>query len=734
MYDKGPSLDQIKVEGRNEKYKSDEDLYGLFKDAKGNSRIRFLRVATPHNFRMKIIDCISDLINIDNISEIEFLLANPFEAAFLRKLDKELKTNWQIWRIKNQILKFAKGILCISEKLDGCNISIGFHSNDLIWNLGILDDKKVILRSYGKGEKVGHDNSVEELSLTSGESSFLAESFINYYESIKSQPNTVWISSENELKQFIHNNSWPSLFKGNAIRSSKDDVDRGEKEPKNLVAKRCVVKESRKSECGIMKIDRTRRDQCQFFRLPRTHRTREYDWRGKSLVMEKIEGISVFELFKAVNIENVKNKVYNEKISFILGEFIYQSLKALEEFYVICENELKDYYCDYPYSDKLISALNDIKPFLGSLRNLNWDELVKESRELGESLERRSCVPFRDSQLKNRLFQCEENMDDLIKDIIDNKPENIALRIYDIDFESAYFRVTRWDDIIHILLFENVGISLDPENLENREYLDDKGAEVMEIVESWIGPIFDTEKHVIWKNILLRTIREFSRRIWYANVMPNTYYQRYKFERPDYYLNLAILARHNVQGNFTIDELLNLFRENEDLWIKFDEIFCGSPINESSEYIRPQRPPKIHGRVMILGTHGRNVNDSKLRLIQCKLIDQGYDAFLVIDERDRQGERIIDKVSRLANESKFIIIENTWAGGQLYEIPSIENLNLPKIILREKNRAATRMLDDIEEWRDTFKEFKYEGDMEEIIIDGVKWAEKFIFGHSMGCE
>jgi len=724
----------------DEKYHVNEDLYGLFD--KINNSIRFLRVATPYNFRIDLIEHFERFVDflIDkNISEIEFLLANPFGEPLLKKLDKEKKTNWQIWRIKNQILKFAKGILSVSEILKRCNISIGFHNNDLIWNLAILDDKKIILRSYGKGEKIGHGKeSVQELIIESGQPSYLAESFINYYESIRSQPNTVWISSKKELKKFESENSWPTLFKGNAVRSSKRDLDKNENKNEQIkyVAKRCIMRKAGDSECRILNTENGR-----YFRVPdmSARITGEYDWRGEALEMEKINGPSIYEIFCLMNKD--EENCCNGNTGVTMGHFVFHSLKALEEFRVKSKDVIVEFQI-YPYSEKLVSALNEIRPFLGALSNLNWDNLVKDSNKLGKNLESKSYVSFRDAQMKNRLFKEKKNDNNLGHYQFHEFHEETSQRIYDIDFESAHYNVTRWDDIIHILLFENVGlISLDSNELElnnnlNNQYLNDTGEKVIKMIGRWTGLVCDEEKRVFWETVLLRSIREFCRRIWYANVMPNTYIHRYNDERHDYYLNLAILARSQIGGTRfrNIQMFLKFCRDNDKrLWSKIKEDFKEKKSHVYTDYIKPEPPKYLLGNVLILGKHTKDDEYSKLSLIKNKLNELGYNAKCVIEEPDKQGETFIKKALRLARDSKFVIIENTEPGGQLYEIAHLELDNFITVILQERNKGSSWIVDGIEKRNDNFEKFEYEDEsnIQESINEGVKWAEQFIFEQSL---
>jgi hypothetical protein len=655
MSGKTNSSDTLGIEALNVGNDDDEKLGLLLKKAaKEESNVRFLRVANPVEFRKQVIRYVEPDLDSERedlskklfdtrIPKIEFLLSNPFGKPFLQKLDKEGRTNWQIWRIKNQILKFTEGIIHISKKrdsaekrdiakkIDGDNsITIGFHLNDLIWNLGILDraDKnkvnKVFLRSYGKGDQKGHDNPVKVLKLTSEKDSLLCESFMNYYESIKSQPDTIWFSDRDDLANFEKESSWPSLFKGNALRLNIEDLDPDEE--MGNVAKICINEKSTDAEILFLRLTEDEKKKYKFFKLPEIISYQEdMPWRGKALEMEKIEGYSLFELFNRFHA--IYKEIDQRKSEKILGQLIYHSLKALQDFRNICENELEDQLirlrCDvYPYSNKLVSALEEVKPYLGSLSGLDWDELIEESKKLGKNLEKRSYVPFRDAQLKNRIIRCSSEKNDIadvVNDLMDIEEdselykniEDYGFKIYDVDFESSYHKVTAWDDIIHILLFENIGLNpMDNENLD-----------VIKMMEKWTGEDLGDSKEILWQTLLLRSVREFCRRLWYANVMPNTYKRRYGDERYDYYLNIALFAREKARSYIQVKKFLNLCKIQEDnLWKNIKDYK-----NEGKTgYLTPELPEE-----------SKNLNHSKINLEEMF----GNDNFTMSPDRSIKGNK-----------------------------------------------------------------------------------------------
>jgi hypothetical protein len=588
---------------------SDNNFMSLLEKAvKNKGEISFLRFAAPKKFRMQVISLIDPeipekppnlvyeiLIN-PHIKKLEFLLSNPFGEPFLRKMDSEGLTNWQTWRIRKQILKFTEGLLFIAKQRELKEIgplTVGFHNNTLIWNLGILSDtfqQELLIRSYGKnGKHRGHNENIDELVLTAGHSSRLAESFINYYNSVKYSLDTTWMSSANQLDDFILKNKWPGLFKGNALRVDLIDLDRDENQDVDDVAKRCLHSQSANAERKWLSLDRTSRSKLHFFRMPSLSPICEknFKWRGKALRMERIPGISLFELFSAIH-RSFPNYDENRKLkaSKIMGFFLSHSLRALYEFYNTSKKVLlKNEYQTYPYTQQLTSALENISAYLSILSPLPLKGAANEVESLGKLLESASDKPFRDAHLKNRLLRWEpgnttpEIVTETLLDMDwDYFQGFIHDKIYDIDFETAYLKVSPWDDIAHILLFENIGLV--DINIQNHNPVY-QGEDSIALTEQWTGMQMDeTSKDLFWKTLLFRSIREFCRRLWYAHSMPNTYSRRYSLEGRDYYLDLAVFCRIQTGSFPQLQQLLDLFSIQRDrLWRDIR--------NNSIEYLKP---------------------------------------------------------------------------------------------------------------------------------------------------
>jgi len=155
----------------------------------------------------------------------------------------------------------------------------------------------------------------------------------------------------------------------------------------------------------------------------------------------------------------------------------------------------------------------------------------------------------------------------------------LEANIIDVDFEGANLEVSTWDDIAHLFMFENVGLFTIDEKLflgrsdiinndNNIVEFKKLGDEIINIIEKSINTTIERERRVgFWMSVLSRILREFLRRVWYANVMPNTYYERYGLEGRDYYLWLAIVCSFQVGGIMKLKAFLVKCATHEDkIW------------------------------------------------------------------------------------------------------------------------------------------------------------------------
>lgn len=571
---------------------SNANLHRMFQEAADHQMsLRFLRIGAPVKFRMDVIDFADgrrvtgnhayDRLSDERIPRIEFLLTNPFGEPFLSRMDNERRTNWQIWRIQQHILRFAEGLLFISRSRQRQgSLMVGFHKSVLMWNLGILGDDKVLIRSYG--EEPGHGGATTEMVLGRGSRARLCESFIEYYESISYHHHTRWVSTARQLSDFGQENRWPGLFKGNAIKSALMDLDRGESEESigATVAKICVNASAGTSEFDWLKLDESHRHELQYFRLPSLKYRKSYPWRGRALEMERIRGLSLFELMTEIHLVAGEQPELRNRAACVLGTLIEHSLNALKEFrsmgdFVPSSLRAKP----YPYSAKLISALTEVYSHVSDISETDFGKVLADAAALGQTLERNAKLVFRDAHLKNRLILA-PNMSSrqLAQSLLAMEPSKLAAalqtRVFDIDFESAHQKVTEWDDLAHVLFAENMGLI----SIECADSLIDAVKQCQ--LHDTIAP---ASADVLWKTVLARSTREFCRRLWYARVMPNTYYRRYGLEGREYYLDLAITAGSQISSLPDLNDFLKLCKWlGDSLW--------GIEIHPRSsiKYIKPQ--------------------------------------------------------------------------------------------------------------------------------------------------
>lgn len=131
--------------------------------------------------------------------------------------------------------------------------------------------------------------------------------------------------------------------------------------------------------------------------------------------------------------------------------------------------------------------------------------------------------------------------------------------------------------------------------------------------------------------------------------------------------------------------------------------------------------------VLILGKDTGAALD-RLKRIEAKLQDLGYYTYIIKEQPDKTGEGVVQKVMRYALSSKFVVIENTEAAGQLYEIPHVTKAaECVTVVLQEEGRGATWMFGDAYAKHRHWHKLEYTDDgLETAIERAAAWAEKFV--------
>lgn len=563
---------------------SDRELFRLFKLAsEGSEEVRLLRIGGPLMFRRLVLSSLdamefqenkaTNALLDQNIPSIRVLIADPDGVPFLTRLDYEKAGTWGIWRVRREILSFAKSLCALADlRQNPGELEIGFHQSELFWSLGIVGQTAVLVRAYGSG--TGHDNSATSKWLKTGERTFLAESFINYWETISRRADTKWVKHS-----FFNDNTdepkWPSLYKGNAVLSKEQDFDKeshGIIVPKH-VRKICRHATNHEAEYAWVSITNEQRDSFQYFRpVKKAHLGRKVPpfINRLPVVMEKLTGFTLFEIANEISI-NKQSKEDQEKASMLLGEILLDSIKALREFRDRADSVIStDEKTTYQYRNQLINALNEVRSFIEPISKSIFDEAIKEVENLGKDLELylepNTSFPFRDAQLKNRIWVTKESISGMVERLLDRNSSAIRAeikdKVRDIDFETSGFDVTEWDDVIHILFFEKSGILSFEEKGEGQLK---PSVDPIKSYKDWWGKEVGDEEG-FWMTVLARSIREFCRRLWYARTMPNTYNSRYEHERKDYFLDLALCALRRLHKYNKIWELLVNVKKSPDIW------------------------------------------------------------------------------------------------------------------------------------------------------------------------
>lgn len=549
---------------------ADESIERVFSiAAKETVPARLLRVGGPSRFRADVIACIRakescttpgySLLLDERIPEIEFLLAHPYSDTFLARMDAEEKNAWDIWRVRDEVLEFARALLRASDhrvRNGLAPITVAFHRAELIWNLAIAEGVYTVARAY-HGPTTGHGKEVADLHLQTGATSRLAESFMSYYLSIRNDSRTFVLQSEDDLRSL---GTWASLFKGNAILTPSDS------NPEH-VEKSCLLEPCQSAEKTWLSSRPTGR----YFHpvaLARS-KNRKTPWLGETLCLHRVKGPTASEFLSHLQKTAVTHRIPVDTTATIAGCVVLQACRALREFRDTAREPAQSgsKMRSYPWKRNLTFALDEVARFV-TFPAKNWRELRTEAQRLGAVLRERSKTPFRDAHLKNRIVALDESvLDDegagLCTWISETRTEDrykvLRDSTYDIDFETGRSLVTEWDDPLHILCFDGHGLGLSP-----------AGPDLLaHVARWWRAPQSKDDAETMWLTLMARALREYCRRLWYDHVMPHAYSGRYGLEDRDHFLGLAVLGATNVDGySHILDFLEECESRGDALWYR----------------------------------------------------------------------------------------------------------------------------------------------------------------------
>jgi hypothetical protein len=129
--------------------------------------------------------------------------------------------------------------------------------------------------------------------------------------------------------------------------------------------------------------------------------------------------------------------------------------------------------------------------------------------------------------------------------------------------------------------------------------------------------------------------------------------------------------------------------------------------------------------VLILGSFKESGRE-RINRIRQYLVSLGYLPVLVDEYPDIEEQNLAQKVTTLGLASRFVIVEDSEAAGQLYELGAVCKANdLLTVIVRERGRQASFMTRGISTTSTIINEYDYDpptlhGTLDEAIV----WAER----------
>lgn len=677
-----PGFTFLKVDGT-----SDQAFRRLFRHAArgSGSRLRLLRLGCPPDFRREILAKVGAsgeenaccLLLQDAIPSVEILLPDPSAEPFLTRMDAESRSPWHMWRIAREVVELVSHLLEIrKQRARPDSLRVGFHQTGLLWNMGIVGDREILFRPYGA--KTGHDPSNADFYLSHGAPREVRRAFVSYYERVRSDAKTRFFSSREEFEDLFRSWRWPTLFKGNAVRSRRKDRDKSEHEgalDDSCVYKACCTPASTAAERAIYE-GVGRSGGHRYLRVPDIRSIRNVPWRNGCLCIQRIQGCTLFELVSHVQQMGAEGPGKRDQSELILGVIVEQALLALDEFTAAARRLLSGRTATYPYAERMSSALADVVRFCGSITEAEVASGLADLRKLGRELQKSATVPFRDAHLKNRILEhgerstrtAAEKLFGLSSEALESF---LGENTFDIDFEMSNLLVTEWEDPVHLLCFEECGLAK----------VRDAG-ELEEFIRSWmpdrrLRPLWED---LFWKTLLARATREHCRRIWYANVMPLSHTKRYLHERRDQFLDLALRAASRISGLLGLKQCLQRFKESPaEMWPRSmrcrraEPIAAKPPPARAGAWSPCKRPVgRAHPGPLdeLLANSGELVES--VRALRRQLSEQDGRVEHRFDRLDAAGRRLMKKVKAGYAGLIRTLLDEGMEGPRLFSLEPVE--------------------------------------------------------------
>lgn len=137
-----------------------------------------------------------------------------------------------------------------------------------------------------------------------------------------------------------------------------------------------------------------------------------------------------------------------------------------------------------------------------------------------------------------------------------------------------------------------------------------------------------------------------------------------------------------------------------------------------STYVADHR----QSRVLVCGNYGEGA--ASVERVSQILGSLDYDPFLLTDTPDIPAMSLPQKFSTFALSSRFVVVEDSFPGGQNVELQMAHAQGILTLVLRGRGKRGTWMTAGGALTSRVFREMEYEPDqLPQVVEEGVTWAE-----------
>jgi hypothetical protein len=130
------------------------------------------------------------------------------------------------------------------------------------------------------------------------------------------------------------------------------------------------------------------------------------------------------------------------------------------------------------------------------------------------------------------------------------------------------------------------------------------------------------------------------------------------------------------------------------------------------------------GAVLLLGQDSTEEGMTRIARIREVIDSRSRTSLLIKEQQDLDEQGLVAKLLLNSALARYVIVENTFASGHLFEMPFLQNAGVIVAVLQEHGRGSSHMPNDLIDNSSMMRRYVYTLDeLRRVVIDAMDWAE-----------